>query len=85
MITDGTLYDRIIKLRPSLTDADFKPNNGTVLLEDLSDGKGAFIASWTHATITRPTDDEIKAVVLQDKQSKSNIDKSLQNDIIRNY
>ena len=82
MITDGTLYDRIIKLRPSLTDADFKPNNGTVLLEDLSDGKGAFIASWTHATITRPTDDEIKAVVLQDKQSKSNIDKSLQNGII---
>tara|TARA_B100001564_G_scaffold177462_1_gene149174 strand:- start:44 stop:238 length:195 start_codon:yes stop_codon:yes gene_type:complete len=64
MITDGTLYDRIIKLRPSLTDADFKPNNGTVLLEDLSDGNGAFIASWTHATITRPTDDEIKAVVL---------------------
>ena len=32
MITDGTLYDRVIKLRPSLTDADFKPNSGTVLL-----------------------------------------------------
>ena len=64
MITDGTLYDRIKKLRPSLTDADFKPNKGTVLLEELSDGKGAYIASWTHETITRPTDDEIKAVVL---------------------
>ena len=44
MITDGTLYDRVIKLRPSLTDADFKPNKGTILLEDLSDGKGAYLS-----------------------------------------
>ena len=64
MITDGTLYDRVMKLRPSLTDADFKPIKGTISLEDLSDGKGAYIASWTHETISRPSDDEIKAVVL---------------------
>ena len=65
MITDGTLAERLKKLEPSLTDRDFSPTiDGTIILQDDSDGKGAYIASWKHATITRPTDDAIKAVVL---------------------
>ena len=65
MITDGTLAERLKKLEPSLTDRDFSPTiDGTIILQDDADGKGAYIASWEHKTITRPTDDEIKAVVL---------------------
>ena len=66
MITDGTLVERLKKLQPSLVDKDFSPTvDGTIILQDDSDGKGAYIASWNHPTINRPTDDEIKAVVLE--------------------
>ena len=44
-----------------VSDVDFTKD---VLLQDDSDGKGAYIKSWTHPTITRPTDDEIKEVKL---------------------
>ncbi len=65
MITDGTLAERLKKLEPSLTDRDFSPTiDGTIILQDDSDGKGAYIASWNHPSITQPTDDAIKAVVL---------------------
>ena len=63
MITDGTLHTRIVKLRSDLTDKDFL-DSGTINLQDDGDGKGAYIKSWTHSTITRPTDDEIKEVTL---------------------
>ena len=63
MITDGTLHARIVKLRSDLTNNDFL-DRGTIQLQDDSDGKGAYIKSWTHPTITRPTDDEIKEVTL---------------------
>ena len=66
MITDGTLIERLKKLQPSLVDKDFSPTvDGTIILQDDSNGKGAYIASWNHPTINRPTDDEIKAVVLE--------------------
>tara|TARA_B000000557_G_scaffold176731_1_gene143963 strand:- start:205 stop:405 length:201 start_codon:yes stop_codon:yes gene_type:complete len=66
MITDGTLVERLKKLQPSLVDKDFSPTvDGTIILQDDSNGKGAYIASWNHPTINRPTDDEIKAVVLE--------------------
>ena len=65
MITDGTLVERLKKLESSLTDRDFSPTaDGTIILQDDADGKGAYIASWNHPSITQPTDDEIKSVVL---------------------
>ena len=65
MITDGTLAERLKKLIPSLTDRDFSPTiDGTIILQYDSDGKGAYIASWNHPSITQPTDDAIKSVVL---------------------
>ena len=65
MTTDGTLAERLKKLKPSLTDRDFSPTiDGTIILQDDSDGKGAYIKSWNHPSITQPTDDVIKAVVL---------------------
>tara|TARA_B100000131_G_scaffold317751_1_gene360343 strand:- start:44 stop:241 length:198 start_codon:yes stop_codon:yes gene_type:complete len=65
MITDGTLVERLKKLEPSLTDRDFSPTvDGTIILQDNADGKGSYIKSWNHPSITRPTDNAIKAVVL---------------------
>ena len=54
-----TLYDKIKKLYPSLTDADFDPIKGTITLQNDSDGKGDYIAKWEHPTLPRPTDEEL--------------------------
>ena len=51
-----TLYEKIIALYPSLTDADFD-RKGTVILQD--DGQGAYIAKWEHPTLAKPTDEEL--------------------------
>jgi hypothetical protein len=52
-----TLYDKILALYPSLTEQDFLT---TIHLQNDSDGKGDYIASWEHPTLARPTDDELK-------------------------
>tara|TARA_B100001248_G_C27261707_1_gene398752 strand:- start:108 stop:302 length:195 start_codon:yes stop_codon:yes gene_type:complete len=64
MITDGTLDLRIKKIYPSLTDNDFHPISGTIELVNDSDGKGDYIKSWSHPTLTEPTETEIKEVTL---------------------
>ena len=51
------MYDKIITIYPSLTDADFDPRTGTILLQD--DGQGAYIAKWEHPTLAKPTDEEL--------------------------
>lgn len=53
-----TLYDKIKSIYPSLTDSDFMPN-GTILLQNDSDGRGDYIAKWEHPTLPRPTDEEL--------------------------
>ena len=50
------MYDKIIKLYPSLTAEDFSPR-GTILLQD--DGQGAYIKEWNHPTLAKPTDEEL--------------------------
>ena len=64
MITDNSLYWRIIKIYPSLTDNDFLPISGTIELVNDSDGKGDYIKRWDHPTLTEPTETEIKEVKL---------------------
>jgi hypothetical protein len=54
-----TLYEKIKQLYPSLTDADFGPYEGTIMLQNDSDGKGDYIKSWNHPTLARPTDEEL--------------------------
>ena len=54
-----TLYKKIKQLYPSLTDADFDPIEGTIMMQDNSDGKGAYIANWEHPTLAKPTDEEL--------------------------
>jgi len=48
------MYNKILKLRPSIDVESFE-------LQDNSDGKGPFIASWTSSE-TQPTDAEIASV-----------------------
>ena len=51
-----TLYERIIALYPSLTQQDFLT---VIQLQNDSDGKGDYIASWNHPTLAKPTDEEL--------------------------
>lgn len=53
------LYDKIIAIYPSLTDTDFSPILGTILLQNDSDGKGDYIAKWEHPTLVRPTEEQL--------------------------
>lgn len=41
-----TIYETIIAAYPELTTNDFL--NGTILLQDDSDGKGAYVAKWEY-------------------------------------
>jgi hypothetical protein len=52
------LYDKIKQLYPLLTESDFSPIGGTILLQNDSDGKGDYIAKWEHP-LPRPTDEEL--------------------------
>jgi hypothetical protein len=57
-----TLYDKILKIYPSLTEADFSFAFTTIRLQNDSDGKGDYIAKWEHPTLPRPTDEQLGAV-----------------------
>jgi hypothetical protein len=52
------LYEKIKSIYPQLIDADFAMN-GTIALQNDSDGKGDYIAKWEHPTLARPTDEEL--------------------------
>jgi hypothetical protein len=51
------MFEKLLKLYPSLTVEDFLPVSGTILLQD--DGEGAYIAKWEHPTLAKPTDEEL--------------------------
>ena len=53
-----TLYEKIKTIYPELVDADFGVN-GTILLQNDSDGKGDYIAKWEHPTLARPTAEQL--------------------------
>ena len=55
-----SLYEKLIKLYPKLTNEDFG-SRGTIILQNDSDGKGDYIAKWEH-TLPRPTDEQLGAV-----------------------
>ena len=52
-----TLYDRIMALYPELTQADFM---STIRLQNDSDGKGDYIADWSHPVYQRPTEAQLQ-------------------------
>jgi len=51
-----TLFDKIMALYPSLTQQDFLT---TIRLQNDSDGRGDYIASWEHPDFPKPTDEEL--------------------------
>lgn len=51
-----TLYERIKALYPELTDRDFMT---VIRLQNDSDGKGDYIADWSHPTLPRPTEEQL--------------------------
>jgi hypothetical protein len=55
-----SLYEKLIKIYPELTNADFFPR-GTILLQNDSDGKGDYIKEWNHPTLPKPTDEQLGA------------------------
>ena len=52
------LYKKIIALYPELSDDDFADDT-IIQLQDDSDGKGAYIKTWNHPTLAKPTDEEL--------------------------
>lgn len=44
-----TLYDDLIAALPQLTQEDFAPFIGTIVLRDDSDGQGAYIEKWEYS------------------------------------
>ena len=50
------LYSKIMALYPNLTNEDFLT---VITLQNDSDGKGDYIASWSHPTFAKPTDEEL--------------------------
>lgn len=56
-----TLYEKIITIYPDLTENDFAPITGTIILQDDSDGKGAYIKEWNHPTLAKPAQEQLDA------------------------
>jgi len=55
-----TLYEKIMSIYPELVISDF--TTGTILLQNDSDGKGDYIKSWNHPTLTQPTQEQLDAI-----------------------
>jgi hypothetical protein len=53
------LYDKIMALYPELTTQDFMPIQGTITLQNDSNGRGDYIAAWNHPTLPRPTEEQL--------------------------
>jgi hypothetical protein len=49
-----SLYQQTRDYYPQLTDADFSPDTGTILLQNDSDGLGDYIRVWSHPTLPHP-------------------------------
>ena len=54
-----SLFEKITAIYPDLTENDFHPARGTILLEDASDGYGPYIAKWEHPTLAQPSDADL--------------------------
>ena len=56
-----TLYEKIKTLYTELTDEDFAPE-GTIVLQNDSDGKGDYIREWNHPTLAKPTQEQLDGI-----------------------
>lgn len=49
-----SLYEQICEYYPELTQEDFMPPRGTIILQNDSDGLGDYIKAWNHPTLPHP-------------------------------
>lgn len=42
------LFEQLMAALPELTEYDFRPSTGTIVLRDDADGEGVYIAKWNH-------------------------------------
>jgi hypothetical protein len=56
------LFEKIIAIYPTLTVEDFIVPNGTIELQNDSNGKGDYIKSWSHPTLAEPTQEQLDEV-----------------------
>lgn len=56
------LYEKIITIYPELKNQqdDFIPSRNIIVLQDDSDGRGAYIKVWNHPIYPRPTDEQLE-------------------------
>jgi hypothetical protein len=52
-----TLTEKIMALYPNIELEEFV--KGNIVLQDDSDGKGAYIAKWEHPTLAKPTEEQL--------------------------
>ena len=57
-----SLYEKLTQLYPLLTQADFAPLVGTIVLQNDSDGNGDYIREWKHPTLSKPTEQQLAAI-----------------------
>jgi hypothetical protein len=53
------LYEKIKRIYPELTANDFAPE-GTIALQNDSDGRGDYIKEWNHPTLAKPTEEQLQ-------------------------
>lgn len=53
-----SIYDKLLVIYPSLTNEDFSPFKGTIVLQN--DGNGDYIKEWKHPTLAQPTDKQLQ-------------------------
>ena len=55
-----SLYEKLLAIYPSLTQKDFNPFTGTIMLQN--DGNGDYIKEWKHPTLSKPTEEQLAAI-----------------------
>ena len=60
------LYKKLKTLYPELKDTDFIPESNCILLRNDGDDNGDYIDIWNHSTLSRPTDEDLESVAIDE-------------------
>ena len=56
------MFEKITTIYPELIIDDFVGMTATISLQNDSDGKGDYIARWSHPTLAQPTQEQLDGV-----------------------
>ena len=57
-----TFYEQITAIYPELVDQQQLFIDGTITLQNDSDGRGDYIKAWNHPTLSEPTVEQLTAL-----------------------